>query len=205
MEFNVFESIKIGLASPEQIRSWSYGEVKKPETINYRTLKPERMVCSAKEFSVRQRLGNVIAVNIKRLRYKGKFVTAAVLRLPALRLEENGWAILSWLLRFPIFGILKEFLPRMGLILDISPRRLEEVLYFAKYIVTRPRKHRTGERTAFVRKKSTLICGKSMKMISKRAWGRSHQYLLKELDLEKLSTDLRPSWKPLPVRNGFGF
>ena len=69
------------------------------------------MVCSAKEFSVRQKTGNVIAVNIKDCVIKGKFVTAAVLRLPALRLEENGWAILSWLLRFPIFGILKEFLP----------------------------------------------------------------------------------------------
>ena len=97
MEFNVFESIKIGLASPEQIRSWSYGEVKKPETINYRTLKPER--------------DGLFCERIFGPTKDWEFVTAAVLRLPALRLEENGWAILSWLLRFPIFGILKEFLP----------------------------------------------------------------------------------------------
>mgnify|MGYP000753830052 CR=1 FL=1 len=62
----VFDSIKIGLASPEKILQWSHGEVKKPETINYRTLKPEETVYSVKEFSDQQRTGNVIVVNIRK-------------------------------------------------------------------------------------------------------------------------------------------
>ena len=61
-----FDAIKIGLASPEKIREWSRGEVTKPETINYRTLKPEKEACTVKEFSGRARTGNVIAGNIKR-------------------------------------------------------------------------------------------------------------------------------------------
>ena len=74
MEFNVFESIKIGIASPDKIREWSHGEVKKPETINYRTLKPER---SVSVFSVLKKTGNAIAVNIKEFATKAKSVTAA--------------------------------------------------------------------------------------------------------------------------------
>ncbi len=67
----VFDSIKIGLASPEKIHEWSRGEVKKPETINYRTLKPERDGLFVKEYSGQQKTGNVIVENIKRIRYKG--------------------------------------------------------------------------------------------------------------------------------------
>lgn len=63
IDVNNFEYMKIGLASPDKIRSWSYGEVKKPETINYRTLKPEKMACSASVFSDHKRTGNVIAEN----------------------------------------------------------------------------------------------------------------------------------------------
>lgn len=63
IDVNNFEYMKIGLASPDKIRSWSYGEVKKPETINYRTLKPEKMVCSVSVFSDHKRTGNVIAEN----------------------------------------------------------------------------------------------------------------------------------------------
>ncbi len=77
---NVFDSIKIGLASPEQMREWSYGEVKKPETINYRTLKPERTACSANAFSDRQRTGNVTAVNTRESVLRVKSVTVAVLK-----------------------------------------------------------------------------------------------------------------------------
>lgn len=80
MENITFESIKIGLASPEQIREWSYGEVKKPETINYRTLKPEKKDFSAKRFSDPQRTGNVTAESIKEFVIKAKYANAAVLK-----------------------------------------------------------------------------------------------------------------------------
>ena len=65
IDVNKFESMQIGLASPNKIRSWSYGEVKKPETINYRTLKPEKMVCSMKEFSDQLRTGLVLVVSTR--------------------------------------------------------------------------------------------------------------------------------------------
>ena len=77
MEFNVFESIKIGIASPDKIREWSHGEVKKPETINYRTLKPERDGLFCERISVLKKTGNAIAVNIKEFATKAKSVTAA--------------------------------------------------------------------------------------------------------------------------------
>ncbi len=86
MEFNVFESIKIGLASPEKIREWSYGEVKKPETINYRTLKSQNaMVFSAKLSLVRKKTGNATAVSIRKFALKEKSATVAVLKLLVLR------------------------------------------------------------------------------------------------------------------------
>lgn len=78
---NAFDSIKIGLASPEQIRAWSYGEVKKPETINYRTLNLSVTACSASVFSDLQRTGSATAVNTRESVLRVKFVTVAVLRL----------------------------------------------------------------------------------------------------------------------------
>lgn len=78
---NAFDSIKIGLASPEQIRAWSYGEVKKPETINYRTLKPERDGLFCERISDLQRTGSATAVNTRESVLRVKFVTVAVLRL----------------------------------------------------------------------------------------------------------------------------
>ena len=77
MEFNVFESIKIGLASPEQIRSWSYGEVTKPETINYRTLKPERDGLYCED---RQRTGSAIAASISASALRARSASAAALK-----------------------------------------------------------------------------------------------------------------------------
>ena len=103
-----FDAIKIGLASPEMIRKWSRGEVKKPETINYRTLKPEKDGLFCERILDRARTGNVTAVNIR------KFVTRALsainvaLRLPNPASAESVWVTLSWLLLFPISGTSKE-------------------------------------------------------------------------------------------------
>lgn len=80
MEFNVFESIKIGLASPDQIRAWSYGEVTKPETINYRTLKPETDGLFCEKFLDRKRTGSATAVSIREFVTRARFVNAVVLR-----------------------------------------------------------------------------------------------------------------------------
>ncbi len=95
LDVNKFEYMKIGLASPEKIRSWSYGEVKKPETINYRTLKPEKMDCFANVFSVRRKTGNVIAENISAFVIKVSFVTDAVSKSHVQKFAVSAWVILN--------------------------------------------------------------------------------------------------------------
>lgn len=81
IDVNKFESMQIGLASPNKIRSWSYGEVKKPETINYRTLKPEKMAYLMREFLDQQKIGHVLVVSTRALDTVVSFVTVVVLKL----------------------------------------------------------------------------------------------------------------------------
>lgn len=95
MSYNTFDAIKIGIASPEMILSWSYGEVKKPETINYRTLKPERDGLFCERILDPPRTGNAIAVSIRKYAIRVKSATAAALRSQRQRFAASAWAILS--------------------------------------------------------------------------------------------------------------
>ena len=136
MEFNVFESIKIGLASPDQIREWSYGEVTKPETINYRTLKPERDGLFCERIFGPTKDWECHCGKYKRLRSKGKICDKCGVEVTRAKVRRERMGHIE--LAAPVSHIwyFKGIPSRMGLILDISPRRLDEVLYFAKYIVT---------------------------------------------------------------------
>ncbi|MDD6032518.1 MAG: DNA-directed RNA polymerase subunit beta' [Oscillospiraceae bacterium] len=138
MEFNVFESIKIGLASPDKIREWSYGEVTKPETINYRTLKPERDGLFCERIFGPTKDWECHCGKYKRLRFKGKICDKCGVEVTRSKVRRERMGHIE--LAAPVSHIwyFKGIPSRMGLILDISPRRLEEVLYFAKYIVTDP-------------------------------------------------------------------
>ena len=138
MEFNVFESIKIGLASPEQIREWSYGEVKKPETINYRTLKPERDGLFCERIFGPTKDWECHCGKYKRIRYKGKICDRCGVEVTRAKVRRERMGHIE--LAAPVSHIwyFKGIPSRMGLILDISPRLLEKVLYFASYIVTDP-------------------------------------------------------------------
>ena len=106
MEFNVFESIKIGLASPEKIREWSYGEVKKPETINYRTLKPERDGLFCERIFGPTKDWECYCGKYKRLRYKGKICERCGVEVTKSKVRRE-WVTLSWQLRFPTSGTLR--------------------------------------------------------------------------------------------------
>ena len=138
MEFGDFSSIKIDLASPDQIREWSCGEVKKPETINYRTLKPEKegLFCERIFGPIKDWECN--CGKYKRLRYKGKICERCGVEVTNsnVRRERMGHIELA----APVSHIwyFKGIPSRIGLLLDISPKRLEEVLYFVKYIVVEP-------------------------------------------------------------------
>ncbi len=138
MEFGDFSSIKIDLASPDQIRQWSCGEVKKPETINYRTLKPEKegLFCERIFGPIKDWECN--CGKYKRLRYKGKICERCGVEVTNsnVRRERMGHIELA----APVSHIwyFKGIPSRIGLLLDISPKRLEEILYFVKYIVVDP-------------------------------------------------------------------
>ena len=92
---NDFDSITISLASPDAVSKWSWGEVTKPETINYRTLRPEKTDCSVNEFLDLQKTGNVTAANIKKLGLGESHVTDVVLRSQDQKFEENEWDTLT--------------------------------------------------------------------------------------------------------------
>lgn len=138
MEFNVFDSIKIGLASPEQIRNWSHGEVKKPETINYRTLKPETNGLFCERIFGPQKDWECHCGKYKRIRYKGKVCDRCGVEVTRSKVRRERMGHIE--LAAPVSHIwyFKGIPSRMGFILDISPRHLEKVLYFANYIVTDP-------------------------------------------------------------------
>ncbi len=138
MEFNIFDSIKIGLASPDQIRGWSYGEVKKPETINYRTLKPERDGLFCERIFGPTKDWECHCGKYKRIRYKGKICDRCGVEVTRAKVRRERMGHIE--LAAPVSHIwyFKGIPSRMGLLLDISPRLLEQVLYFASYIVADP-------------------------------------------------------------------
>ncbi|MBQ0135238.1 MAG: DNA-directed RNA polymerase subunit beta' [Oscillospiraceae bacterium] len=133
-----FESIKIGLASPDAIRAWSYGEVKKPETINYRTLKPERDGLYCERIFGPTKDWECYCGKYKRIRYKGKICERCGVEITKAKVRRERMGHVE--LAAPVSHIwyFKGIPSRMGLMLDISPRNLEKVLYFALYIVTDP-------------------------------------------------------------------
>ena len=130
-----FASIKIGLASPDMIRSWSYGEVKKPETINYRTLKPERDGLFCERIFGPQKDWECHCGKYKRIRYKGIVCDKCGVEVTRSKVRRERMGHIE--LAAPVSHIwyFKGIPSRMGLILDISPKVLEKVLYFASYIV----------------------------------------------------------------------
>lgn len=133
----LFHSIKIGLASSEKIRSWSYGEVKKPETINYRTLKPEKEGLFCEKIFGPTKDWECSCGKYKRLRYKGVVCEKCGVEVTKSKVRRERMGHIE--LAAPVSHIwyFKGIPSRMGLVLDVSPRALEKVLYFASYIVTR--------------------------------------------------------------------
>ncbi len=138
MDFKEFDSIRIGLASPEMVREWSYGEVKKPETINYRTLKPEREGLFCEQIFGPQKDWECHCGKYKRIRYKGKICEKCGVEVTKAKVRRERMGHIE--LAAPVSHIwyFKGNPSRIGTILDITSRYLERVLYFASYIVTDP-------------------------------------------------------------------
>ena len=138
MELNTFESMKIGLASPEKIREWSYGEVKKPETINYRTLKPEKDGLFCEKIFGPTKDWECYCGRYKRIRHKGVICEKCGVEVTKSKVRRERMGHIE--LAAPVSHIwyFKGIPSRMGLLLDMSPRALEQILYFAKFVVTDP-------------------------------------------------------------------
>lgn len=138
IDVNNFESIQIGLASPDKIRSWSYGEVKKPETINYRTLKPEKDGLFCERIFGPSKDYECACGKYKRVHYKGIVCDRCGVEVTKQKVRRERMGHLE--LAAPVTHIwyFKGIPSRMGLILDMSPRALEEIIYFASYVVTEP-------------------------------------------------------------------
>ncbi len=138
MDKNMFDSIKIGLASPEMIRSWSYGEVLKPETINYRTLKAEKDGLFCEKIFGPTKDWECLCGRYKRVRYKGKVCEKCHVEVTTKKVRRERMGHIE--LACPVSHIwyFKAIPTRMGLLLDITPRTLDRVLYFSQYIVIDP-------------------------------------------------------------------
>ena len=138
MDVNQFEGLRIGIASPEKIREWSYGEVKKAETINYRTLKPERdgLYCE-KIFGPTQDF-ECSCGKYKRLRYKNIICDRCGVEVTRSKVRRERMGHIELATPCSHIWFFKGIPSRMGLVLDMSPRDLEEVLYFVSYVVLDP-------------------------------------------------------------------
>lgn len=138
-ELNNFDAIQIGLASPEQVRQWSRGEVKKPETINYRTLKPERDGLFCERIFGPMKDWECHCGKYKRVRYKGIVCDRCGVEVTKAKVRRERMGHIE--LAAPVSHIwyFKGIPSRMGLILDMSPRSLEKILYFASYVVIDPK------------------------------------------------------------------
>ena len=190
MGYHTFNAIKIGLASPDLIRQWSYGEVKKPETINYRTLKPERDGLFCERIFGPTKDWECHCGKYKKVRFKGKICDKCGVEVTRAKVRRERMGHIE--LAAPVSHIwyFKGIPSRMGLILDISPRVLEKVLYFANYIVIDP-----GDTPLM--KKQILTEAEYRDMREKyeddfRAGmgAEAIKELLAELDLDQLSKEL---------------
>ncbi len=190
MEFNAFDSIKIGLASPDHIREWSYGEVKKPETINYRTLKPERDGLFCERIFGPQKDWECHCGKYKRIRYKGKICDRCGVEVTRAKVRRERMGHIE--LAAPVSHIwyFKGIPSRIGLMLDISPRLLEKVLYFASYIVIDPGFTPLEEKQLLSEKEYREMRERYEDSFQAAMGAEAIQELLARIDLEALSAQL---------------
>jgi DNA-directed RNA polymerase subunit beta' len=192
MDNNVFDSIKIGLASPDQIREWSYGEVKKPETINYRTLKPERDGLFCERIFGPTKDWECHCGKYKRIRFKGKICDRCGVEVTRAKVRRERMGHIE--LAAPVSHIwyFKGIPSRISLMLDISPRTLEKVLYFSSYIVIDPGDARELSKMQLLSEQDYRDMREKYEDDFKAGMGaESIRELLAEIDLDALSAEIK--------------
>ena len=191
MSYAEFDAIRIGIASPEQIRDWSYGEVKKPETINYRTLKPERDGLFCERIFGPTKDWECHCGKYKKIRYKGKICDRCGVEVTRANVRRERMGHIE--LAAPVSHIwyFKGIPSRMGLLLDLSPRILEKVLYFASYIVTDPGYAPLTKNQILSEKEYRELREKYEDDFDAGMGAEAVKKLLADINLEELSVQLR--------------
>ncbi|MDV2686701.1 DNA-directed RNA polymerase subunit beta' [Alkalihalophilus lindianensis] len=185
IDVNNFEYMKIGLASPNKIRSWSRGEVKKPETINYRTLKPEKDGLFCERIFGPQKDWECHCGKYKRVRYKGVVCDRCGVEVTRAKVRRERMGHIE--LAAPVSHIwyFKGIPSRMGLVLDMSPRSLEEVIYFASYVVTDPGETPLEKKQLLSEKEYRTYRDKYGRSFTAAMGAEAIRKLLADIDLEK--------------------
>ncbi|SNS38994.1 DNA-directed RNA polymerase subunit beta' [Anaerovirgula multivorans] len=194
-ELNNFESIKISLASPEKIRQWSKGEVKKPETINYRTLKPEKEGLFCEKIFGPTKDWECHCGKYKRVRYKGVVCDRCGVEVTKSKVRRERMGHIE--LAAPVSHIwyFKGIPSRMGLLLDMSPRSLEKVLYFAAYIVVEPGETPLTEKQILTEKEYSEAVEKYRFGFKAAMGAEAIKEILAKINLEELSKELKHKLK----------
>ncbi len=188
---NNFRGIKIGIASPEKIREWSYGEVKKPETINYRTLKPERDGLFCEKIFGPTKDYECSCGKYKRLRYKNVVCDRCGVEVTKSKVRRERMGHIELASPCSHIWFFKGVPSKMGLVLDMSPRDLEEVLYFVSYVVIDPGNAPLGKKQTLSDKEYRAYYEKYGSSFRVGMGAEAIQELLKEVDIDKEVDELR--------------
>ena len=191
MAYKTFDSMKIGLASPDQIRAWSYGVVERPETINYRTQKPERGGLYCEKIFGPTKDWECSCGKYKRIRFKGKICERCGVEVTRNKVRRERMGHIE--LAAPVSHIwyFKGTPSRIGQVLDISPKRLEEVLYFTKYIVVDPGDTVLTKKQILTEKEYADMRDRYEDDFRAEMGAEAIKELLCEIDLDKLSEELK--------------
>ncbi len=185
MDANSFEGIRIAIASPEKIRSWSYGEVKKAETMNYRTLKPERDGLFCEKIFGPTKDFECSCGKYKRLRYKNIICDRCGVEVTKSKVRRERMGHIELATPVSHIWFFKGVPSRMGLVLDMSPRELEEVLYFVSYVVLDPGDTPLEKKQTISDKEYRAYYEKYGNTFRVGMGAEAIQELLKEVDLQK--------------------
>ncbi|NMB25557.1 MAG: DNA-directed RNA polymerase subunit beta' [Firmicutes bacterium] len=195
MDVNNFDAIRIGLASPEQIRAWSSGEVKKPETINYRTLKPEREGLFCEKIFGPTKDWECHCGKYKRVRYKGIVCDRCGVEVTRAKVRRERMGHIELAASVSHIWYFKGIPSRMGLILDMSPRTLEKILYFASYVVTDPGDSGLAPKQLLNEQEYRDMRNKEGVNFQAGMGAEAVKRLLEDIDLDALSQELRQEIK----------
>ena len=190
-EYQNFDAIQIGLASPEKIREWSRGEVKKPETINYRTLKPEKDGLFCERIFGPQKDWECHCGKYKRVRYKGVVCDRCGVEVTRSKVRRDRMGHIELAVPVSHIWYFKGIPSRLGLILDMSPRALEKVLYFAAYVVIDPGKTTLSKNQILSEKEYTENYEKYGDVFRAGMGAEAILEMLQAIDLDKLYDELR--------------